>query len=252
MLKVKEIVILGMHRSGTSMVAGILNKMGVNMGEDLLGKNPSNPFGHFEDRDFYNMNRNILCNAGGSWEIPPLEKDILEQKENFDERIRSLIEKKNNYYNNWGWKDPRTSLTIKLYIPYLINPYFIVCHRKDIAIAQSLQKRDNFKIEKGLKLAEIYNERINDFFRKYDGLKKLDLYYEDFISQPTKNIKKIINFLSLEISQDQIEILNNFIIPKNKIRKISKRMLILKYLKKGITKPRKVPMFLCKYLRKIK
>ena len=56
----KTVVVLGMHRSGTSMIASILNKLGVSMGKVMLGKTPSNPLGHFEDKDFYNLNRKIL------------------------------------------------------------------------------------------------------------------------------------------------------------------------------------------------
>ncbi|ABN70622.1 hypothetical protein Smar_1536 [Staphylothermus marinus F1] len=45
----RTVVVLGMHRSDTSMIAGILNILGVYMGERLLGASWSNPLGHFED-----------------------------------------------------------------------------------------------------------------------------------------------------------------------------------------------------------
>jgi hypothetical protein len=77
----KTIIILGMHRSGTSMVAGLLAKMGINMGDDLLGRSPSNPFGHFEDWDFVNLNDSILSKAKGSWDKLPAKKTFyLKQK----------------------------------------------------------------------------------------------------------------------------------------------------------------------------
>ena len=46
------LVVTGMHRSGTSMVAAYLQQAGVSIGRNLIGPAPGNPRGHFEDRDF--------------------------------------------------------------------------------------------------------------------------------------------------------------------------------------------------------
>jgi len=248
----KVVVVLGMHRSGTSIVAGILNKMGINMGNDLVGKKPSNPFGHFEDKSFININRAILSKAYGSWDNPPNEEDILAQAKPFGKEIKELIGKKDSLNDIWGWKDPRTCLTIKLYTPYLINPYFIFCHRKDIEIAESLKRRNNYEIQKSLNIANIYNNRVVNFFQEYKNFRKIDLYYEDFLVNPKQNITKIANFLSLNVNQERIEIINNFIEPKDEIRRISRRMYIFQYLKTGIGKSRRLPLFLYKRIRKIK
>jgi hypothetical protein len=146
----------------------------------------------------------------------------------------------------WGWKDPRTSLTIKLYMPYLDNPYFIVCYRKNIEIAKSLKKRNYFEINKGLDLTNIYTNRIEDFFKENNNLKKINLFYEEFLNNPEQNIRKIVNFLSLDISKEKFNSLTEFIVSKEKIRKISKKVLIMNYLKKGLTRPWKVIPFIYK------
>jgi len=67
----KTVIVLGMHRSGTSMVSGVLNILGVDIGKDLLGNHWSNPLGHFENNDFRNLNTQILKEAGGDWLNPP-------------------------------------------------------------------------------------------------------------------------------------------------------------------------------------
>jgi len=177
-----------MHKSGTSMVAGVLEKLGVNIGKELLSPHWSNPLGHFENVKFVNLNERILKEAKGSWSEPPKEEYILSLKEKFSEEIQKLIEKEESKI--WGWKDPRTSLTIELYLPYLKNPYFFVCHRNIKAIAEELKERDNMEIVKGENLAKLYEKRINDFFQKYPELKKLDLYYEEIISAPKIWLKK--------------------------------------------------------------
>ena len=172
----KIIIVLGMHRSGTSTIAGALNKIGINIGDRMLRRTPSNPLGNFEDLDFVNLNEKILKISSGSWKSPPIEKNIIYQKDKFKKEIKDLISiKSENKSKYWGWKDPRTSLTIQLYLPYLKNPYFIVCHRQAKVVAESLLQRNRIEIQEGRKLWEIYEKRIDIFFKEFSKLKRLDL-----------------------------------------------------------------------------
>ena len=158
----KTFIILGMHRSATSLVSLGLLKSGIRMGDAVLGSNESNPYGHWEDIDFVHFNDKLLAAAGGSWDKPPSELSILDLRGAYDKEIQNLIKaKEKNPF--WGWKDPRTTLTINLYLPYLTNPHFIACYRKPIEVARSLQRRDGTKIEDGIKLAHTYNRRLNRF-----------------------------------------------------------------------------------------
>jgi hypothetical protein len=77
-------------------------------------------------------------------------------------------------------------------------------------------------------------------------LKKINLFYEEFLNNPEQNIRKIVNFLSLDISKEKFNSLTEFIVSKEKIRKISKKVLIMNYLKKGLTRPWKVIPFIYK------
>jgi len=162
----KTIVILGMHRSATSLVAkGLSNVM--SMGGNFLAAHPrANPEGFFEDMDFVNLNHEILKTAGGSWFDPPTEQAIMETQPLFDSRIQSLLKQKETKI--FGWKDPRTTLTIRLYMPHLINPHFIACFRDPEDVAQSLIRRgDSFTLEKGIRLAKLYNERLLRFLSEH-------------------------------------------------------------------------------------
>ncbi len=162
----KTFVILGMHRSATSLIAGALKDFGVDLGRQLLGVNyffkddDSKISAHFENIDFLKLNEEILTTAGGSWSNPPSEKNILALKEKFAPRIKKLVKEKSGL---WGWKDPRTTLTIKLYLPYLKNPHFICCFREPLEVARSLYRRQKMPVKEGLKLAETYNKRLLDF-----------------------------------------------------------------------------------------
>lgn len=156
----KTFIVLGMHGSATSLVAGSLHKFGVNMGKELLGGGNSKTSPHYEDISFLKLNEKILMAAGGFWDNPPPEKKILALKDKFAPEIKYLVKNKSGL---WGWKDPRTTLTIKLYLPYLKNPHFICCFRDPLEVAKSLYRRQRMPIKEGLKLAEIYNKRLLDF-----------------------------------------------------------------------------------------
>ena len=70
----KNIVVLGMHRSGTSMFAEIISRLGFYTGEteELLEPQEDNPKGFWERRDVVQLNDLILEEAGGSWFNPPI------------------------------------------------------------------------------------------------------------------------------------------------------------------------------------
>lgn len=208
------VVVLGMHRSGTSMVAGILYRLGINMGSDLIGPVPSNPYGHYEDKEFVALNDKILYNAGGSWHKPPAREDLLEQGSVYKDEIIAITNKINNAQVLSGWKDPRTSLTIELFYPYLSKPKFIVCHRASLQVADSLKKRSGLPIEEGVNLKGEYDRRINDFFARNRNLIKIDLYYNDVLANTNERIRKIIDLLRIEPSLNQIEQANQFVVPK--------------------------------------
>ena len=195
----KAVVVLGMHRSGTSMTAGILKEIGVSMGRRLFPPKESNPMGHFEDLDFLALNLSILEAAGGDEVNVPSAEAIRAQGMSFADRIAGLIGARGR--GVWGWKDPRTALTMELFFPYLENPYFIVCRRDAHAVAASLRKRNGYDLEVGQKLKEEYDGRIEGFFRDHPGLKRLDLEYDAALADPEAFVQEIVDFLEMRVDE---------------------------------------------------
>jgi hypothetical protein len=64
-----EIVIAGFHRSGTSSAAQLLHTAGLFVGDDLVGKMPYNPYGHYEDREVLAIHDQILRDNGFNWQV---------------------------------------------------------------------------------------------------------------------------------------------------------------------------------------
>jgi len=152
----KTFVILACHRSASSLVAKALHEAGVDMGDDLLSGLPDNPDGHFEDMDFLKKNVELL--DGNVWndvDRPLTESDT-----------ESLIKKKNNK-PLWGWKDPRTVLTIDKYYEHLEDPVIVGLFRKPEHVAKSMAARGDISEKEALTLAKAYNRKIIDFLSKH-------------------------------------------------------------------------------------
>ena len=217
----KEVIVLGMHRSGTSMIAGILESLGVDLGEDQLGKEWSNPLGHFEDVDFLSLNKAILASAGGSWKDPPSLTDIITQGKKYQSEIKELILERNQRSSGspWGWKDPRTSLTIELYLPHLVNPYLIWCKRDQLAISRSLQKRNQIPVSDSQALHEYYENQIEDFIIKHPELPVVTVDYDEVIQAPERWINDFIQYLQLTPDQYQIDQALNKILSPGKLQR---------------------------------
>ena len=163
----KTFIVLGMHRSATSLVAKALSQE-ICLGTNFLPPASSNPKGFFEDRDFVNLNNRILRKAGGSWKMPPSEEKILKLAPIFGPMIKAMLEDKFKNELFYGWKDPRTTLTIKLYLPYLENPHFISCFRNPDEVARSLAARDSsFTLKSARELATVYNQRLLSFLAEF-------------------------------------------------------------------------------------
>ncbi len=248
----KTVVVLGMHRSGTSLVAGMLEKLGVNMGKRQVGIHWSNPLGHYENIDFVKMDDKILEKAGGTWDNPPEISDILKLKS--DKNLMSEIEEvvRRNEDKIWGWKVPTTSLTIELYLPFLVNPYFVVCYRDPEAIAKSLKKRDDMNREKALWLTDIYVRSIKEFLRKHPELKYIEIHYEDIIKNPEIAVQKLIDFLKITPTQEQINNALSIVLPPEQVEKLQrdlKRKEVILLIKDMMKNPYLIRRYLLRALK---
>lgn len=133
-------VVLGMHRSGTSLTASMLKEMGVDMGKQFIVGDSNNPNGYYEDIDWLQVNKDILIRAGGDWKSIVTRKDVLGAIPDSEEQINAVIDKKNIPGKKWGFKDPRTCITIWAYHARLTNPRFIVVSRNMPGIISSLNR----------------------------------------------------------------------------------------------------------------
>ena len=208
-------VILGMHRSGTSLTSSLVHTMGYRMGpdQDLFRSNNANKHGFWEDRSFSVINRKILKKAGGHWHNPPHRDHILGAGTHFRKEISNLIQARSGLGVDWGWKDPRSCLTIECWMEFLSEAHtrYVWVQRKPAAIADSLIRRGEIlghlpKVPQtqrdGMEaLANEHNKRVYNFILRY-RLPVHVVRYENLMNQQLvdQELADLAHFLGLEES----------------------------------------------------
>lgn len=181
-----------MHRSGTSFLIRSLNLSGLWLGAEAeLGTvegraTQGNSKGNYENRAAMLINDAILATSAGAWFRPP-ERIISsgDDARGIRQFCAALERSRPADFPRWGWKDPRTVLTLDVWLAALQRPIFVVgAFRHPMAVARSLLARNNMPIEMGLALWMQYNARLLgclDALRHV--LLRFDVSPEDLIAQ---------------------------------------------------------------------
>jgi hypothetical protein len=146
----RAILVVGMSRSGTSLLTNVLHTLGAALPHDLMGAAHGNPIGHFEPQALVALNDDILHSLDRSWDdprpIPPgwfrsrpayafLQRIIAQIRSSYDDASLLVI------------KDPRLCRLLPLYVSALdvldIEPLVILQMRPVAEVVQSLVDRDD-------------------------------------------------------------------------------------------------------------
>lgn len=193
----KVICILGMHRSGTSLVSRLLNICGVYLGEsdEIIGVARGNARGHWEHRAIKDINDEILKIFGGRFDDPPLFPKRWERDSRLDdlkERAEKIRDTLGAGRDVWGFKDPRTCLTLpfwKLIIPEMT---YVVPVADMMNVAQSLHNRDAMPMRKGAALWAIHWLHI---IRNTGGEARHFTFYDNYFDAWEDELGKVIRFI---------------------------------------------------------
>ncbi len=187
-----QLILLGMHRSGTSALARILNLMGCYFGsEDVsAGVGYDNPKGFWERLDVVELNNLILNAAGGSWwDMEKFDSGSIkgEELDDIDRQIGNIILKL-DAHRPWFIKDPRLGPVLFFWLSRLENPLFLLATRSPFQVARSLEKRNGIPVDYGLMLWEYYTLIT---FVHLGRQPFIPLSYESFLRDPYPSVLQL-------------------------------------------------------------
>ena len=152
----RVVVVLGMHRSGTSAVAGCLQRLGVDLGPRLMPATADNPRGYYEHVDVVNFHDRFLLALGRSWDetgpFPPGGWQDGEAANRYQAEMLALLRRDFATAPLWGLKDPRLCRLLPWWEPMWSKmdsePLFVLVRRPPSDVAASLARREGFSAGK--------------------------------------------------------------------------------------------------------
>lgn len=184
------VAILGMHRSGTSCLTGILQEAGLYLGEVVTWA-PHNLKGNRENIGIRELNDQVLKVNNADWDNPRIVSswpDYLAVRR--DRILNSFV---SGNVQKWGFKDPRTTFTYPFW-QQAVPLKFIGTYRHPRLVAASLSARNGWKMERGLELWFDYNSTMLELWRQKNfPVIRFDQHSGKYIS----DVKTILELLGL-------------------------------------------------------
>jgi hypothetical protein len=184
----KAIVILGMHRSGTSALCGALDLMGVDFGKRLIPASDVNEKGHWEHEEIVRLHDGLLSSLGSCWDdAEPLPFDWLEREitREIGSHLIEILERDFAHSSLFGMKDPRMCRLIPLWLQIFqtlqVEPHFLLVVRHPWEVAESLAKRDRIEHQKSHLLWLEYVLQAEGATRRQ---KRSFIRYEEMLDDP--------------------------------------------------------------------
>ncbi|MFH1216156.1 MAG: sulfotransferase, partial [Pseudomonadota bacterium] len=194
-----QLIVLGMHRSGTSCVSRLLNMMGAYFAPEgmIMSPQEDNPKGFWERKDVMDLNDEILRLGGGAWDqISGLDFCGLsdEQRLGISRKVQQILIGL-DAHRPWCIKDPRMCLTFPFWRSLLEVPVVVFVYRNPIQVARSLEKRNGIPLHVGIALWEHY---LVSALNNTHGIPRIIIRYEDVLESPLEEVVKLGEYLQVE------------------------------------------------------
>jgi GT2 family glycosyltransferase len=205
------VVVLGMHRSGTSAITRALEVLGVDIGANLL---PSidgiNAKGFFEDVEINSLNVEILRALGSDWrslaKIDPEDIKVLNKGEYFL-RAADLLRRKTAGAPIFGFKDPRVAKILPFWRYVFSHCQFradyVLVVRNPLSVVRSLAKRDGLLPEKTYLL---WCGHVLNSLAHTEDARRVLVDYDQFVQEPKKDLEMIADRLDLKFDRQAFQI----------------------------------------------
>lgn len=193
------VVITGCHRSGTSMVASVLEAVGVWLGDDLLEAQPDNPKGFFESGRMVAASDALLAIGGGSWKDPPMVDVGARGKgialDAATPTFTHFHSQSLDLWDAYGWKDPRACFTLPVWKSLFPKLRVVYVKRDPRHVAASLVARGDFRSSKdALTLVNRYQHAAEA------AEPDVTTEYESWFTAPFEELGRVCDGLNLRPS----------------------------------------------------
>lgn len=195
------VIVLGMHRSGTSALAGTLHHLGVDLGSRLMPASPDNPRGYWEHHEVVTANQRLMAELGYAWDdirpLPPsfehTEVALLAGRQ-----LSAILVRDFSGVSLWGLKDPRLCRLLPLWIPLLaqlaVKPRFILALRDPVEVTASLGARDRMTAARA---GVLWLRHVLDAERNTRGYPRTIVHYGQLVGR--KGWRGVTSQISCEI-----------------------------------------------------
>ncbi len=216
----KVLIVLGMHRSGTSAITRGLRVMGVELGNRLIPPiEGNNDKGFWEDIDLNAFDNEILAELGQSWfSLTPIdEADIaLLKKRGYFLRAVELLGAKIGDAEVFGFKDPRVAKLLpfwrEVFAHCELDVSYVIALRHPLSVAQSLVKRDAMDSEQSYLL---WLGHIIPALVQSAGKPRIVTDYDQIMAAPEQELQRVANAFGLQLSAEAMaDYRNEFLDPK--------------------------------------
>lgn len=198
----RGLLVLGMHRSGTSAMTGALSRLGVRLSGDLMPGDQHNEAGYWESRQVNSLMEQLLHAAASRWhdwrplDLSGVPADVIEA---IGEKIRLYIDSYGSGAPLFGVKDPRICRALPFWIDIFEKcgrePVAVIIVRHPLAVARSLAKRDGMPQDKGLLL---WLRHLLDAERDSRSIRRVFVQYHDLLLDWRSVAAQIATSLALE------------------------------------------------------
>ncbi len=202
----KAIIVLGMHRGGTSAVARGMQALGVELGANLMPPKSDNPTGFWEDLDIVAINEKALSALGMDWHnvrlIDPEQWDSAPLR-SLKIEAAELVSRRFGTFPLWGFKDPRTARLLPFWRSVLkhlnISDRYIIVTRNPVSVAYSLENRNRFSPEKAHLL---WLEHLLPALQETAGRPRVVIDYDRLMASPAGQMKRAAKALGIPVTKD--------------------------------------------------
>lgn len=210
----KLVVVLGMHRSGTSAITRGLQVMGVSLGDRMMPPvEGDNAKGYWEDTDLNALNIEMLSAIDSAWchlaSIEASDVEIL-RKQDFLLRAVELLRQKVGSVPVFGFKDPRVAKLLPFWKEVFNHCQFDVSYllvvRHPVSVVKSLAKRGGFEAEQSylLWLDHVITSLIGSV-----GNKRVLVDYDRLMQSPDHELMRVAECTGLEIDPVELQSYKN-------------------------------------------